>query len=262
MEKNNKNRDFNSLITEWFDNTNKYFNDVFDEFKNTEKYTKLLDTYNRLSTQISKDNAKKHISGMFDKLSEEEQQKVVDNFNAVNEQFSKWFGTENKKYTVEDFKGWNVDVQVPEEKKDEKKEFEKLKDVVNENEKCSTENCKCEKCSCDSQNKSVVDSLFDELSETTTSEEYAADVAAKVVAVLSDKKNKNYKLFPKSKNEHPYVVVELDLDETFEKIENRTIELICESIETTLGLKENSVIIDPVAEDAKRVKITIILNKK
>ena len=262
MEKNNKNRDFNSLITEWFDNTNKYFNDVFDEFKNTEKYTKLLDTYNRLSKQISKDNAKKHINGMFDKLSEEEQQKVVDNFNAVNEQFSKWFGTENKKYTVEDFKGWQVDVQVPEEKKDEKKEFEKLKDVVDENGKCITEKCKCEKCSCDSQNKSVVDTLFDELSETTTSEEYAADVAAKVVAILSDKKNKNYKLYPKTKTDSPYVVVELDLDETFEKIESRTLELICDSIVTTLGLKEGSVFIEPVVAGAKRVKITIVLNKK
>lgn len=255
MEKNNKNRDFNSLISEWFDNTNKYFNNVFDEFKNTEKYAKLLDTYNRLSTQISKDNAKKHINGMFDKLSEEDQQKVVDNFNAVNEQFSKWFGNEFKKYTIEDFKGWKVDVEVPEDKKDDKKEFEDLKDVIDENKnKCCDENCKCD--------KSVVDTLFDELNETTTAEEYATEVAAKVIAILADKKNKKYKLFPKTKTDQAYVVVELSLNEVWNKIENRTIQLICDSIETTLGLKENSVFVEPVVLDGQQVKITIVLNKK
>lgn len=259
MDKNN-NKDFNTLITEWFDNTNKYFNDIFKDFKETEEYTKLLNAYNNLSNQISKDSAKKHINGLFDKLSEEEQQKVVDNVNAINNQFSKWFGIEPKKYTIEDLKGWKVDVDVAEDKKEnpDKKEFENLKDVVAEN-NCFEEKCTCDKCKKE-EKKSVVDTLLDELNETTTAEEYAAEVAAKVVEILSDKKNKNYKLYPKTKYEAPYVVVELELNEQFDKIETRTLQLIRDSIETTLGLVEDRVYIEPV--DGKRVKINIILEKE
>ena len=47
----------------------------------------------------------KTISGSFDKLNEDEQQKVVDSFNKVNDLFGDFFGVTPERYTKDDFKG-------------------------------------------------------------------------------------------------------------------------------------------------------------
>ena len=66
----------------------------------------------------------KTISGSFDKLNEDEQQKVVDSFNKVNDLFGEFFGITPERYTKDVFKGANVSVTTSGDEEDKVKNAE------------------------------------------------------------------------------------------------------------------------------------------
>ena len=173
----------------------------------------------------------KNISGAFDKLTDDEKVRVVDSMNKIQSSFDELFGTKNKKWTVDDFKGSNVSVSSyssedsnNEEKDVNKKEEKKLKKlkrgevIFNEADDdefedyylhcgdCDIDDCPDRVCdhSEDESNKNgygtICQQLLAELNEEDTPDEMNVDnIANYVLDVLNDKENKKYKLHPATK---------------------------------------------------------------
>ena len=172
----------------------------------------------------------KNISGAFDKLSDDEKVRVVDTMNKIQSSFDELFGTKNKKWSVDDFKGSDVSVSSyssedgnNEEKVVNKKEENELKrDEVTFNEAdaddeefedyyphCSDwdiDDCPDRVCeySGDEKNENncgtICEQLLAELNEEDTPDETNVDdIANYVLDVLNDKDNKKYKLHPATK---------------------------------------------------------------
>ena len=82
-------------------------NSIFDLFGlDSKSLSKSFEDFNL--HDVVKNN--KNISGAFDKLSDDEKVRVVDTMNKIQSSFDELFGTKNKKWTVDDFKGSNVSV--------------------------------------------------------------------------------------------------------------------------------------------------------
>lgn len=201
-------------------------NSIFDLFGlDSKSLSKSFEDFNL--HDVVKNN--KNISGAFDKLSDDEKVRVVDTMNKIQSSFDELFGTKNKKWSVDDFKGSNVSVSSyssedgnNEEKDVNKKEEKKLKrDEVIFNEAdadeefedyyphcsdCDVDDCPDRVCehSRDENDKNscgtICEQLLAELNEEDTPDETNVDdIANYVLGVLNDKENKKYKLHPATK---------------------------------------------------------------
>ena len=200
-------------------------NSIFDLFGlDSKSLSKSFEDFNL--HDVVKNN--KNISGAFDKLTDDEKVRVVDSMNKIQSSFDELFGTKNKKWSVDDFKGSNVSVSSyssedgnNEEKDVNKKEEKELKrDEVTFNEadvdeefedyyphcsNCDVDDCPdrvCEHSSEDEKNScgTICEQLLAELNEEDTPDETNVDdIANYVLDVLNDKENKKYKLHPATK---------------------------------------------------------------
>lgn len=211
-------------------------NSIFDLFGlDSKSLSKSFEDFNL--HDVVKNN--KNISGAFDKLSDDEKVRVVDTMNKIQSSFDELFGTKNKKWTVDDFKGSNVSVSSyssedgnNEEKnvnKKEEKELERdevtfneadaddeeFEDYFNEKYDDCYQSPNCSDCdiddytdrvcdhSEDEKNKgygTICEQLLAELNEEDTPDETNVDdIANYVLDVLDDKENKKYKLHPATK---------------------------------------------------------------
>lgn len=181
----------------------------------------------------------KNISGAFDKLSDDEKVRVVDTMNKIQSSFDELFGTKNKKWTVDDFKGSNVSVssyssedgnnkEKNVNKKEEKElegdevtfneadaDDEEFEDYFNEKYDDCYQSPNCSDCDIDDYTDRVCDHSEDEKNkgygticeqllaelneEDTLDETNVDDIANYVLDVLDDKENKKYKLHPATK---------------------------------------------------------------
>ena len=163
-----------------------------------------------LSNELSKINLKDYVNvmpkikGMFNNLSDEDKQSVVDSFNKVDEMFGNIFGTKTHKWTVDDFKDSTVSVSgscaCDGCKSDEK---------ATDNDDCDCKHCHCEG---DSLEPCIADVLLDELDAQTRDEDVANRVVDYIVDVLKDKKRKAYVLHPRAKGVP--AAVEVDIPNT------------------------------------------------
>lgn len=211
-------------------------NSIFDLFGlDSKSLSKSFEDFNL--HDVVKNN--KNISGAFDKLSDDEKVRVVDTMNKIQSSFDELFGTKNKKWIVDDFKGSNVSVSSyssedgnNEEKNMNKKEEKELKreevtfneadaddeefeDYFNEKYDDCYQSPHCSDCDIDdytdrvfdhSENEknkgygTICEQLLAELNEEDTPDETNVDdIANYVLDVLDDKENKKYKLHPATK---------------------------------------------------------------
>ena len=211
-------------------------NSIFDLFGlDSKSLSKSFEDFNL--HDVVKNN--KNISGAFDKLSDDEKVRVVDTMNKIQSSFDELFGTKNKKWTVDDFKGSNVsvssyssedgnneeeNVNKKEEKELERDEVtfneadeddEEFEDYFNEKYDDYYQSPHCSDCdiddytdrvcdhSEDEKNKgygTICEQLLAELNEEDTPDETNVDdIANYVLDVLDDKENKKYKLHPATK---------------------------------------------------------------
>ena len=200
-------------------------NSIFDLFGlDSKSLSKSFEDFNL--HDVVKNN--KNISGAFDKLSDDEKVRVVDTMNKIQSSFDELFGTKNKKWTVDDFKGSNVSVSSyssedgnNEEKNVNKKEEKELKreevtfneaDVDEEFEdyyphcsNCDVDDCPDRVCEHSSEYEknscgTICEQLLAELNEEDTPDETNVDdIANYVLGVLNDKEDKKYKLHPATK---------------------------------------------------------------
>ena len=211
-------------------------NSIFDLFGlDSKSLSKSFEDFNL--HDVVKNN--KNISGAFDKLSDDEKVRVVDTMNKIQSSFDELFGTKNKKWTVDDFKGSNVSVSSyssedgnNEEKNVNKKDEnelerdevtfneadaddEEFEDYFNEKYDDCYQSPNCSDCdiddytdrvcdhSEDEKNKgygTICEQLLAELNEEDTPDETNVDdIANYVLDVLDDKENKKYKLHPATK---------------------------------------------------------------
>ena len=165
-----------------------------------------------LSNELSKINLKDYVNvmpkikGMFNNLSDEDKQSVVDSFNKVDEMFGNIFGTKTHKWTVDDFKDSTVSVSgscaCDGCKGDDCKSDEKATDK----DECGCKYCHCED---DGLEPCIADVLLDELDAQTRDEDVANRVVDYIVDVLKDKKRKAYVLHPRAKGVPAAVEVDI-----------------------------------------------------
>ena len=131
-------------------------------------------------TDVIKNNTK--ISGSFDKLSDKEKEVVVDSFNKVNGFIDEFFGVKTKPYTKEDFAGSNVSVSTAGNCADQPEDEKGCAFPKKQEEKPATDSA-----------ESIADVLYKESQlDPAVIQKYVDEVVEKIVAVFTDKKNKNY----------------------------------------------------------------------
>ena len=175
------------------------------------------ETYRNTALQSSKRikdlvRNNKTISGSFDKLNEDEQQKVVDSFNKANEMFSEFFGIKSEPYTKEDFAGADVSVTT------NSTEDKNADDVKNTCKKDCKKNEQPKQTPCEKSfeckkkedtKKTICENLYDEyLSSGKTIELLSDEIVNKVVSILKNKENPKYTIISA---EHPTALVRICL---------------------------------------------------
>ena len=193
----------------------------------------------------------KTISGSFDKLNEDEQQKVVDSFNKVNDLFGEFFGITPERYTKDVFKGSNVSVTTSGAEEDKDKNAESAN--VSTKETDATVEPKKNEPHTEEKEKTLCESLYEEMMRETLSVEDAADmITEKIISILKDKKEKRYSIIPGTKEKCPYASVEIPLGDIFKSEEELTFytgqkelkEITIEKLKKTTGSREVEVITD------------------
>ena len=125
------------------------------------------------------------VKGAFSKLSDEDKQNVIDTLNETQAFFDNVFGTQSKKWTVDDLSGAYVNIQKP----------------VNTDAKCKNNNCTCDnkpKNEQNTKNASVAEILRREAAakkeaeKATKTKELIDAVVAKAVEKFSDTKAHKY----------------------------------------------------------------------
>ena len=101
--------------------------------------------------------------------------------------------------------------------------------------------------------KTLCESLYEEMMRETLSVEDAADmITEKIISILKDKKEKRYSIIPGTKEKCPYVSVEISLGDIFKSEEELTFytgqkelkEITIEKLKKTTGSREVEVITD------------------
>ena len=194
----------------------------------------------------------KTISGSFDKLNDDEQQKVVDSFNKVNDLFGDFFGVTPERYTKDDFKGANVSVTTSGDEEDKDKKAESANVTIKETD-ATAEPKKNVETPAKEKEKTLCESLYEEMMRETLSVEGAADmITEKIISILKDKKEKRYSIIPGTKEKYPYASVEIPLGDIFKSEEELTFytrqkelkEMTIEKLKKTTGSREVEVIPD------------------
>jgi hypothetical protein len=196
MDKKNDSKNFN-ILKEWFGE------------ENANKFSTYLENFDK--------NSKQKISGLFDKLNEDDKKAVVDTFNNMQDLFNSLFGIKSdKRYTKKDFDGASVNVETFTNKDNKKSE-----DGAKNSDAKAASNNKC-KCDCGKEynnnctKQTIAESLLNEINEeekTNKDNKIIAFVVDAVLKALSDKKNKPYTLHPGTGKIAPSVEVDVDTND-------------------------------------------------
>ena len=203
---NTRKNDFSNRLKKWFnddtvESSKKFFDNLNYTFDNSMKIFNNFDC-----DELSK-YSKERINGLFDKLNEDDQKTVVDTVNNIQSFIDNIFGTKHEKYTVDDFKGCNVDVNTDVPKTDKLKT--EAKNDIKENETVNNEK------------NNILNDLLSELAENenTVLKAAADNIVNYVIDTINDKKHKKYTLYPGSKDYLPRVEITVP-KEIFKSVKN------------------------------------------